>query len=103
MVSARIMAYPSSGEINSEIENPQMAIQRVQDHYEDGALGIDHTDGISLEFDQWRFSLRCSNTEPVVLLNVEARGDITLMEVKTREILSLLRQGSNRAVNMEKK
>ncbi|VAV86844.1 Phosphomannomutase [hydrothermal vent metagenome] len=103
MVSARIMAYPSSGEINSEIENPQMAIRRVQDHYEGGALNIDHTDGISLEFDQWRFSLRRSNTEPVVRLNVEARGDIALMKMKTHEILSLLRQGSNRAINIEKK
>ncbi len=93
MVSSRIAAYPSSGEINSQIENPEEAIQRVQNHYGSNAINIDYTDGISLEFDQWRFSLRCSNTEPVVRLNVEARGDFEMMVKKTKEVLLLLRQG----------
>jgi phosphomannomutase len=44
-----------------------------------------------MEFDRWRFNLRCSNTEPVVRLNVETRGDQTLMEQKTQEILGMMK------------
>ena len=91
-VSERIRAYPSSGEINSTLTDPVDAIARVRDAYERGATKIDETDGISLEFDDWRFNLRSSNTEPVVRLNVEARGNIPLMQRKTEEILTLLRQ-----------
>ncbi|MFT5716066.1 MAG: phosphomannomutase [Oleiphilaceae bacterium] len=95
-VKARIEAYPSSGEINSKLVNPQEAIARVQAHYESDALVIDETDGISLAFSSaagdWRFNLRSSNTEPVVRLNVESRQNMPLMEEKTTEILSLLRQ-----------
>jgi len=91
-VKKRIEAYPSSGEINSKLRDPQAAIARVRSEYESDALLIDETDGISLEFHQWRFNLRSSNTEPVVRLNVESRRNIPLMEEKTREILDLLRQ-----------
>ncbi|MES0238023.1 phosphomannomutase, partial [Citrobacter sedlakii] len=55
------------------------------------ALSVDRTDGISMSFADWRFNLRSSNTEPVVRLNVESRGDIPLMEKQTRLILKLLR------------
>lgn len=92
MVAERIEAYPSSGEINSKLDDPDIAIKRVLDRFEPEALNIDHTDGISLEFDAWRFSLRRSNTEPVVRLNVESRADIPLMKQKTDEILALLLQ-----------
>lgn len=91
-VFERIQAYPSSGEINSRLDNPSEAMARVRAAYELDAVQVDETDGISLEFDDWRFNLRSSNTEPVVRLNVESRGDIALMEQKTDEILSLLRQ-----------
>tara|TARA_R110001583_G_scaffold26757_2_gene96260 strand:+ start:28333 stop:29718 length:1386 start_codon:yes stop_codon:yes gene_type:complete len=90
MVEARIVAYPSSGEINNKLNDPQTAIQRVRSFYEKDALLVDETDGLTLEFDQWRFNLRSSNTEPVVRLNVESREDISLMETKTSEILALL-------------
>ena len=90
-VSERIAAYPSSGEINSKLENPQEAITRVLDAYKTEALVFDETDGISLEFADWRFNLRSSNTEPVVRLNVESKADIHLMENKTQDILSILR------------
>ncbi|MES0301013.1 phosphomannomutase, partial [Citrobacter sedlakii] len=56
------------------------------------ALSVDRTDGISMSFADWRFNLRSSNTEPVVRLNVESRGDIRLMEDKTKDILTLLRK-----------
>lgn len=92
MVEARITAYPSSGEINSKLDDPQTAIQRVRAFYERDALVVDETDGISLEFSEWRFNLRSSNTEPVVRLNVEAKNDINLVQAKTQSILKLLNE-----------
>ncbi|MFA0608560.1 phosphomannomutase CpsG [Vibrio sp. 10N.222.49.B4] len=90
-VSERISAYPSSGEINSKLDNPQESIAKVLESYKPDALVFDETDGISLEFADWRFNLRSSNTEPVVRLNVESRSDIELMEEKTKKILDLLK------------
>ncbi|MEZ9778591.1 phosphomannomutase CpsG [Vibrio sp. 10N.261.54.A5] len=90
-VSERISAYPSSGEINSKLQNPKESISKVLESYQPDALVFDETDGISLEFDDWRFNLRSSNTEPVVRLNVESRGNIALMEEKTQSILAILR------------
>lgn len=91
LVNDRMEAYPASGEINSVLEQPQQAIERVLKHYEESALTLDRTDGISLEFSEWRFNLRSSNTEPVVRLNVESRADVTLMQQHTENILSILR------------
>lgn len=92
MVAERIAAYPSSGEINSKLVDPKSAIERVLSSYRDDALDIDYTDGIGVEFAEWRFNLRSSNTEPVVRLNVESRSDVALMQQKTEEILAILRQ-----------
>ncbi|MCY4766094.1 phosphomannomutase CpsG [Klebsiella aerogenes] len=91
LVNDRVIAYPASGEINSKLENASAAIERVLKVFEPKALKIDYTDGISLEFSDWRFNLRSSNTEPVVRLNVESRNNIKLMEDMTAEILKLLR------------
>ncbi|MFM2476530.1 phosphomannomutase CpsG [Celerinatantimonas sp. MCCC 1A17872] len=91
-VAERITAYPSSGEINSKLANPLQAIARVRAAYEADALVVDETDGISLEFENWRFNLRSSNTEPVVRLNVESRSDEKLMHQQTEAILDLLRK-----------
>jgi phosphomannomutase len=90
LVKARIAAYPSSGEINHKITDPQKAIGRVFDFYKNDAQVIDETDGISMEFGSWRFNLRSSNTEPVVRLNVESKGNVDLMTEKTQEVLALL-------------
>jgi len=68
----------------------QAAIARVRARYEPAARSIDTTDGLSMEFDKWRFNLRSSNTEPLVRLNVESRADEPLMRAKTEEILQLL-------------
>jgi len=73
------------------VENPQAAIDRVLEYYKNDANKIDHTDGISLEFDDWRFNLRMSNTEPVVRLNLESRADTELVKEKTEEVLALLK------------
>ena len=90
MVADRIMAYPSSGEINFKIDDPAAAIQSIVDKYKPDALTVDETDGISLEFDQWRFNLRSSNTEPVVRLNVESKCDKVLMQKMTDELCAML-------------
>jgi phosphomannomutase len=91
LVKDRMSAYPASGEINSQLQDPQSAIKKVLDRYQPDALLFDQTDGISLEFADWRFNLRSSNTEPVVRLNVESRANPLLMKQKTEEILALLR------------
>ena len=90
LVGERIRKFPASGEINRTLDNPAAAIVAIEAQYAPDAVNIDHTDGLSVEYDDWRFNLRMSNTEPVVRLNVESRGDQTLMEVKTRELLRVL-------------
>jgi len=90
LVKERIAAYPSSGEINNKIADPKAAIARVFEFYQEQAQVIDKTDGISMEFGNWRFNLRSSNTEPVVRLNVESKADETLMQEKTAQVLALL-------------
>ncbi len=76
LVAERQERYPVSGEINRKLKNPAAAMQRVEDFYAGGALNVDRTDGLSMEFAQWRFNLRPSNTEPVLRLNLETRDDI---------------------------
>lgn len=90
LVGERLDKFPSPGEINSKLTDAQAAIARVKEAYKDGK--VETLDGISVEFDNWRFNLRSSNTEPVVRLNLETRGDKALMQQKTDEILALLRQ-----------
>ena len=90
LVRDRMAAFPASGEINSKLAHPVEAINRVEQHFSREALAVDRTDGISMTFADWRFNLRTSNTEPVVRLNVESRGDVPLMEEKTKLILELL-------------
>lgn len=90
LVKERMQAYPCSGEINRTITDAGEAIDKVKALYVPNANSIDETDGVSIEFDEWRFNLRMSNTEPVVRLNVESRGNQALMEEKTRELLDLL-------------
>jgi len=90
MLADRIAKFPSPGEINSHVANPKVAIEKVLQHYQAEALNIDKTDGISLEFADWRFNLRMSNTEPVVRLNLESKANSSLVESKTKEILAML-------------
>lgn len=90
LVGERIRFFPASGEINRRLKDPEAALKRIEGDYLGSVLNIDHTDGLSMEFEKWRFNLRSSNTEPVVRLNVEARGDEQLMLQKTAEILSLI-------------
>jgi phosphomannomutase len=82
--------FPASGEINREIADAKAVTARVQSHYAKAARSVDFTDGLSMEFDQWRLNLRGSNTEPLVRLNVESRGNEALMHEKTAEVLKLM-------------
>jgi phosphomannomutase len=90
LVAARMQAFPVSGEINRKLPDAKQALAAAEEKYGKGALNIDHTDGVSVEFAEWRFNLRASNTEPLVRLNVESRGDAALMREKTAELLAFL-------------
>lgn len=90
LVDEAIRAYPASGEINREVRDTTAAMRRVAERFEPRSVRKDTVDGLSLEFPEWRFNLRPSNTEPVLRLNVESRGDEALMRRKTAEILALL-------------
>jgi len=90
LVAAREAAFPCSGEINREVANPAALLVAVEAHYAADALAVEKLDGLGVEFAEWRFNLRMSNTEPVVRLNVESRGDQALMAEKTEELLALI-------------
>jgi len=93
LVGEMIARYPCSGEINTEIASVDVAkeIMGVAEARYEGLGGkVEKVDGLSVEFDTWRFNLRASNTEPVIRLNVETRGDQTLMEDKTKELQKLI-------------
>ena len=83
-------AYPASGEINRRISSPEAALRLAEERWSPGAVLVDHTDGLSVDHADWRFNLRMSNTEPLVRLNVESRGDPMLMTSRTEEILTWL-------------
>ena len=91
LVGERMRRFPASGEINRKLTcDAKSILERVQRQYAPGALAVDHTDGLSIEFAEWRFNLRGSNTEPLVRLNVESRGSEALMREKTEELLTLI-------------
>jgi len=87
LVEERMAAYPCSGEINSRLNNPKKVIEAITAIYSNDAESMDNTDGVSINLGDWRFNLRSSNTEPVVRLNIESKGDMALMQAKTQELL----------------
>ncbi|MFA5516701.1 MAG: phosphomannomutase [Desulfuromonadales bacterium] len=90
LVGERQRRFPASGEINRRLAEPQGAIAAVERRFAGDATSVDKTDGLSLEFADWRLNVRTSNTEPVLRLNVESRGDADLMRRKTREVLAVV-------------
>ena len=90
LVGERMRLFPASGEINRRVPDAKATIAAVLAKYQPGAKSVDHTDGVSVEFERWRFNLRSSNTEPLIRLNVESRGDEALMREKTTELLALV-------------
>ncbi len=90
LVDARMAAYPCSGEINYRVPAVAPVLERVLDHFAPAQPVIDRTDGISLEFPDWRFNLRASNTEPLLRLNVETRGDPAAVDHHVTELARLI-------------
>lgn len=89
LVEEMVAAYPCSGEINTKLENPAAKLEEIKEKYSAGKM--ETVDGVSVEYDNWRFNVRLSNTEPLIRLNVESKGDRKLMEEKTEELLNLIR------------
>ena len=90
LVDARIQAFPCSGEINFRVADAPSKIQEILNTYRAQNPILDETDGVSLEFADWRFNLRCSNTEPLLRLNVETRGDAALLQRRTEDLQALI-------------
>ena len=91
LVNERMAAYPCSGEINNTVADAKALLQQAEKKYAAEAISVNHTDGLSMAFKDWRFNLRMSNTEPVVRLNVETRGNVQLMQQKRDELLALIK------------
>lgn len=89
LVNEMINDFPCSGEINSRIDDPKAKLVELKEKYSNGK--IEEVDGVSVEFEKWRFNVRMSNTEPLLRLNVESRGDKSLLEEKTKELLDFIR------------
>ena len=90
LVKQMVEAYPSPGEINRKVSDANQVIATVTKKYKDQALVIDTTDGVSMEFPEWRFNLRMSNTEPVIRLNIESRGDKQILQENQDALLALI-------------
>ena len=90
LVGDREAAFPCSGEINYQVADAKSAMQRVESHFSALAPTVDRTDGISLEFADWRMNLRSSNTEPLLRLNMESRGDASLVARRVDEVEHLI-------------
>jgi phosphomannomutase len=90
LVAECMAAFPCSGEINRSVDDPAEVLAKVAARYRPQALEESSVDGLSMAFADWRFNLRLSNTEPVVRLNVESRGDVDLMKTQTSALLALI-------------
>jgi phosphomannomutase len=91
LVGERMALFPISGELNYRVPDARAALAAIESRYAPHAIKLDRTDGLSLEFADWRFNLRTSNTEPLIRLNVEARRSRDLMRSKTDELLGVLK------------
>jgi len=90
MVEQRLARYPASGEINRSVKDAVQVMENVRQRYAPDALAVTWLDGLSMDMGEWRFNLRPSNTEPLLRLNVESRGDSLLMEKRRDEILAMM-------------
>ena len=89
LVEERMEMFPCSGEINRKVEDSAAVLAKVESKY--AASGkVDHLDGLTVDYEKWRFNVRISNTEPVVRLNVETRADKKLLAEKTQELLEII-------------
>lgn len=89
LVAERMAKFPCSGEINRRVADAPAVLAALQAKYDPNKQGL-YIDGIAVDFPQWRFNVRVSNTEPVIRLNVETRADKQLLAVKTAEVLAVI-------------
>ncbi|TKW68040.1 MAG: phosphomannomutase [Paracoccus denitrificans] len=94
LVDERRAAFPSSGEINFVVEDATAARARVEAEFADQAIARDEMDGLSLDMGDWRFNLRSSNTEPLLRLNVETRGDRALLDRQVARLRALIEEST---------
>lgn len=94
LVEERMRAYPCSGEINRTVGDVKTVLAAIETEYAPVAVEVDHTDGLSIIMGEWRFNVRGSNTEPVLRINVESRGDEKLMREKTAELIKAVEHAS---------
>ena len=90
LVAERVRRFPASGEINRSVRDAGAVLQAARKRYEKDALSVTYIDGLSMDMGAWRFNLRSSNTEPLLRLNVESRGNAALMQAKRDELLALM-------------
>lgn len=90
LLNERMAKFPCSGEINRTVVDVKQVLQQVEAKFVTSGALIDRTDGLGVEYDSWRFNLRASNTEPVIRLNVEARGSAALLQAKTEELVRFI-------------
>ena len=103
LVGERMRQFPASGEINRKVEDAKAADRSARKRStQTGAVAMDHTDGLSIEFADWRFNLRASNTEPLLRLNVESRGDEQLMQRQDGRALRAASAASRAETTMER-
>ena len=90
LIAKRLANFPSSGEINFNVHNPSKCIETIRDKLSSAAIKIEYMDGLSMSFEDWRFNLRKSNTEPLVRLNIETKGNMHLLQCKIKELRKLI-------------
>ena len=90
LVADRIAKFPVSGEINRKVADSKLVLAKIEAQFVVEGAVVDRTDGLSVDFPTWRFNVRSSNTEPLLRLNVESRGDAALMQKKTKELLAVI-------------
>jgi phosphomannomutase/phosphoglucomutase len=92
LVSKQVIAFPCSGEINFSVSDVRKTVDRIMVYFASQKPAVENVDGISADFGEWRFNLRASNTEPLLRLNVESKGDVSLMREKTQLLSDLISQ-----------
>ncbi len=93
MLAARRAAFPSSGEVNFTVADAGKLTAKIAYSYGAQAEDVDRLDGHSFDMGAWRFNLRASNTEPLLRLNVEAKGDAALVALKVAELRAVFAAG----------
>jgi len=91
MISARVEAFPCSGEINYKVADAKRILQDIHSRYAGQALMTDNTDGVSLSFAEWRMNVRTSNTEPLLRLNVESKSNTALISTIVTQLEEIIK------------